>query len=103
MNISLTPPPEVTGDNEKDLMELREWCLSLHSQLKRVFYNLDSSNLIEVDGELISGTLSLDTVTVSGGKVKIANDSVSITNSDGSHYLTLSGDKLTFCGKVTSL
>ncbi len=103
MNITLTPPPEVSGNTENDLKELREWCLNLHSQLKRVFYNIDSSNLIEVDADLISGTLPLDTVTLSGGKVKIAKDSVSITNSDGSHYLTLSGDKLTFCGKVTSL
>lgn len=103
MNITLIPPPDTTGDNEKDLKELREWCFNLHSQLKRILYNLDTSNISEVSGDLINGTIPLDTVTISGGKIKIAKDSISITNSNGSHYLTLSGDKLTFCGKVTSL
>lgn len=102
MNITLTPPPELTGNNENDLKELREWCLSLHSQLKRTLYNLDTSNILEVSGELINGNIPLDSVTVSGGKVKIAKDSISIKNSNGSQYLTLSGDTLTFCGKVIS-
>ena len=102
MNITLTPPPELTGNNEKDLAELREWCFNLHSQLKRTLLNLDTSNIAEVSGELLHGTIPLDTVTLSGGKIKIGGNTVSITNSDGSQYLTLSGDKLTFCGKVIS-
>lgn len=103
MNITLLSPPEGTGNTEKDLEELREWCNGLYTQLKRILYNLDSSNMIEVDGNLIGGTIPLNTVTISGGKIKIAKDSISITNSDGSHYLTLSGDTLSFCGKVKSL
>lgn len=102
MNITLTPPPELTGNNENDLKELREWCFNLHSQLKRILYNLDTSNIFEVSGELINGNIPLDTVTMSGGNIKITKDNISITNSDGSQYLTLSGDNLTFCGKVIS-
>lgn len=103
MNITLLSPPESTGNTEKDLEELREWCFGFYSSVKRILYNIDSSNINELDAKLVSGTLPLDSVTISGGKVNIAKDSVSITNSDGSHYLKLSGDTLTFCGKVTSL
>lgn len=103
MNITMLAPPEGTGNLEKDIEELREWCNNIHAQLKKIFYNINSSNITEVDGSLVDGTIPLEKVNIKGGNINITNDGITIKNSNGSHYLTLSGETLTFCGKVISL
>ncbi len=102
MNITMLAPPEATGDIEKDVEELREWCNSIHTQLKKIFYNINSSNITEVDGELIWGTIPLNNASIKGNRLNITNDTFTLTNSNSSNYLKLSGDKLIFCGEVVT-
>lgn len=103
MNLSMLAPPNPTGDTKKDVEELRKWCQGLYSQLRRILYNLDSGNINEVTGDTIVGEIDLSNASLKGARVNIGNDTFSITNSDGSQYLKLTGDTLSFCGKVTEL
>ncbi len=100
MNITLLSPPEATGEIEKDVEELREWCNNIHTQLKKIFYNINSSNITEVEGELLWGTVPLENVSITGNRLNITKDEFVLTNSDKSNYLMLSKDKLIFCGEV---
>ncbi len=102
MNITMLAPPEATGNIEKDVEELREWCNSIHTQLKKIFYNINSSNITEVEGELVWGTIPLSNTSIKGNRLNITNNTFTLTNSDGSNYLKLSDDKLIFCGEVVA-
>lgn len=102
MLFTIPIPPEATGDTQRDLEALREWCAALHTQLKRGIYNIDASNVSELDAAALYGTLPLKSVNINGANVTITNNGINIRNSNGSQYLRLSGDTLTFCGTVVS-
>lgn len=48
MNITLPPPPEISGNTEHDTARLNEWCRTLHTQLRRVLFSLDGENIVSV-------------------------------------------------------
>ncbi len=100
MNITLTAPPLLTGDAENDVEKLNEWCMGFYSQLKRILYSLDTSNILELDASRLNGTIPLGETTLQGVNVQISGDTFSISTPDGSQYLTLNSSGLTFCGNV---
>lgn len=102
MNISITSPPAITGDTQKDLLNLHDWCHGFYLQLKRILYCLDTGNITELDASKINGTMSLDTTVLSGINVNISGDTFKITTPDGSQYLTLENGVLKFRGTVVS-
>ena len=100
MNITITAPPAITGDTQRDTKNLNDWCRGFYIQLKRIMYSLDTSNIVELDASRLNGTLPLGETTLQGVNVKITGDEFSISTPDGSQYLTLSGGVLKFCGTV---
>ena len=39
--LTLTPPPEITGDYKNDIYALNQWCLDFFIQIKRILYTYD--------------------------------------------------------------
>lgn len=102
MNITLNAPPVPTGDNNQDIERLYSWCCGFYSQMKRILYSLDTSNIIELDASHLNGILPLDSASLEGANVTIKGDSFSISTPDGGQYLKLENGNLTFCGTVVS-
>lgn len=100
MNLSITAPPSLTGNTQKDTVQLNYWCRNFYTQLKRILYCLDTGNIVELDASRINGTLPIDNVNLSGVNVKITGDTINIATPDGSQYLRLSGGSLSFCGNI---
>ena len=42
--LTLTPPPEITGNYKKDIYSLNQWCLDFFIQIKRILYTYDFDN-----------------------------------------------------------
>ena len=42
MNVRLIPPPDITGDTQRDLNAMNKWCHDFYIQLKRIMYIYNS-------------------------------------------------------------
>ncbi len=100
MNITLTAPPNLTGDAQLDVSALKDWCDSFYLQLKRILYSLDTSNITELNASVLNGTIPLSSVSLSGTNVYLGNNYFSIATPDGAQYLKLENGALTFKGTV---
>jgi hypothetical protein len=104
MNITLSSPPALSGDTNKDLQALSLWCATLISQLKRVLYSLDSGNISYIaPSQLEEGSISLDKVALDGGCVKITGTGIDISLPDGSQYIRMSDGKISIKGEITEV
>ena len=103
MNISITSPPLLTGDDKTDLTKLHSWCTGLYMQLKRILYSIDSGNITELDASKLNGIMSLDKSAISGLNVSITGDSFKLTTPDESQYLIMENGTIKLKGKVTAV
>lgn len=92
MNITITAPPALSGDAQKDIVTLNRWCTSFYTNLKRALYTLDAAS--------VCGTLSLGDTKILGDTISISNDGFSVASKSGASYLKFENGTLTFKGTV---
>lgn len=61
MNLTLSLPPKLTGDTERDIAKIHEWCTALQIQLKRIIFAVNDS----INEALSISADTSDDVTVS--------------------------------------
>lgn len=95
MNINISAPPELSGDNLADVKALHEWCGILRNKLCRLLYSLDGENITSISTNKLSpGVINTDIITMSGMCTNLSGASFSVNNPDGSQYIKLVDGKL---------
>ena len=91
MVFDIRTPPNLTGRYNGDIRIIHNWCTELTKKIKAMFNKIEDNQIISVSADKITGgVIKLD----SGGMVEIGADKFVISNSDGSQYIKLEGDKL---------
>jgi hypothetical protein len=91
MVFDIRTPPNLTGRYYRDIPLVYNWCTELTKKLKAMFAKIEDNQIVSVSASKIgNGIIELN----SGGRVEIGDDLFSISNSDGSQYIRLEGDKL---------
>lgn len=72
MNLTVSSPPQLTGDADIDTKNINEWCYMLHNHLKRIFFSNDDS--IALVNENI--TSINDTLTGINGSIAAINERI---------------------------
>ena len=91
MVFDIRTPPTLTGRYNGDIRIIHNWCTELTKKIKAMFSKIEDNQIISVSaGKIKPGKIKLK----SGGTVEIGEDLFSISNSDGSQYIKLDGDKL---------
>ena len=57
MILDIRTPPRLTGDDKKDIAALSEWCSVMRRNMKMMFRNIDSDNIVELSSDKLTGTI----------------------------------------------
>jgi hypothetical protein len=91
MIFDMRKPPPLTGRYYVDIPRISDWLVGLTKKLSSMFSNVEDNQITSVSADkLTNGIIKLE----SGGSVEIGADKFVISNSDGSQFIKLEGDKL---------
>lgn len=62
MLLNLRTPPKPTGDNERDIRALTDWCNTTFRNVMLMFRNIDGDNITSVPSDRLTGMIDISLI-----------------------------------------
>lgn len=103
MAIDIRTPPPLTGETDKDIVRLYDWCETLRRMLISSLSHIKGEQIESISTDKLTGIIDPTVTPISGGNIIIDEDGISVSNEDGTQYVIVDRDEVQICGYIENL